>query len=664
MPPLEWHNKLLEAKKLRQQEELRSQSDTNMTDDSDPCNTTTSNSTYTSNTVAPIIFDCRNTYETDVGIFDGAIPLQTTTFKDTWGAIEQKLANKPKDTPIYMYCTGGIRCVKVGAYVTQELGYTNVNRLAGGIIAYDRAITTNFTTTAATDNSSLPTTSTTTIDEEETIHHDNNDNHNESREETMNQPSSFAAIDKSNNNSNKTEATTSTTSLFRGINFVFDGRLGRKITDDAFGTCVTCGSKATFVSNCRNNNCHKRMVQCETCISNYFGTCSTACCNRYNMLQQQQQQKQQFTTNVHSSTVLQQSSTSTTNVHNNVADTEIEHGSTQSYTSLDSYSLGHSSPLPEVYPEMEYNTKALIPSGSHMVSGQAQGRLLKQLATMTREGRILEFGTFTGYATACLLEGSIEAGKAIGVTTVGSRASGPFVLSMERDMKAFEIAVAQLNIISEYGFHGHTAMEAMCTLRSIDSMKGSKSSTNFIDNQSSTVTTTDNIASCEIMKVSDALATIEEMAFIRSTATKQGEEDNYIAPFDLVFIDADKTRLLEYVEVCLNTDFILKKGGLIIVDNVLWKGLVLEASAGGLTSTGSSSSNKGGDDSNNNNQSDSDSDNENDEGFTIPMELRKNRRARKLANKLHRFNSAIVKDPRVEVLVLPIRDGLSIIRKK
>jgi predicted O-methyltransferase YrrM len=49
---------------------------------------------------------------------------------------------------------------------------------------------------------------------------------------------------------------------------------------------------------------------------------------------------------------------------------------------------------------------------------------------------------------------------------------------------------------------------------------------------------------------------------------------------------------------------------------------------------------------------------------TEELERRKNRRARKLANKMHRFNSEIVRDPRVEVLVLPIRDGLSVIRKK
>jgi predicted sulfurtransferase/predicted O-methyltransferase YrrM len=630
MPPLEWHTKLLEAKILREEEEQKKQSNVNTEENSDK--------------QVPIILDCRNTYETDVGIFDGAIPLQTTTFKDTWDAIENQLIDKPKDTPIYMYCTGGIRCVKVGAYVTQQLGYTNVNRLAGGIIAYDRALTTNFTTTV-------------NVQSEEKLDQDSKDVSNDEQvgQTTVStRPTQEPAID--------TSITKSTTSLFKGTNFVFDGRLGRTITDDAIGTCITCGCKTTFVSNCRNNNCHKRMVQCTNCHTTYYGTCSTACRNRYNLLQQKQQHQQQQQQPANENIIVQSSTTSDTDDAESIETMSVQ----QPYTSIDSYSIGHSSPLPAVYPEMEFNTKALIPSGSHMVSGQAQGRLLKQLASMTREGRVLELGTFTGYATSCFLEGSIEAGKVIGTKVCGSRSNGPFVLSMERDMKAFDVAVSQLQIISEHGFHGDTAMEAMCSLRSnTDPAKVSSKSSGFVDNQSITVTTPDNIASCEIMKVSDALATIEEMALLCSTQQPHREEtkmnDEYIAPFDLVFVDADKTRLLEYVEVCLNTDYILKKGGLIVVDNVLWKGLVLNASSGGTKINNNGDNN---DDDNDCANSQSDSDNENVEGFTIPIELRKNRRARKLANKLHRFNTAIVKDQRVEVLILPIRDGLSIIRKK
>jgi predicted O-methyltransferase YrrM len=291
------------------------------------------------------------------------------------------------------------------------------------------------------------------------------------------------------------------------------------------------------------------------------------------------------------------------------------------FQSVDDYSNGHSSPAPSAYNEMEFNTKALIPSGAHMVSGRSQGQLLTQFASMSREGRVLELGTFTGYATACLLEGSYNAGQATSAKN-GNLNGGPFVLSMERDHKAYEVAVAHLKILSKYGTTGDAAAEALCALRHGDQGAPAVS-------EDSVVVDYRGVAGCELRRVTDALASLESMA---------STDDNGVAPFDLVFVDADKTRLLDYVEACLSTDRILKKGGHIIVDNVLWKGLVVEAAQGDFSS--------------------SDDDNETDD------QLRKNRRARKLANTMHRFNRAIVEDPRVEVLVLPVRDGLSVIRKR
>jgi hypothetical protein len=41
---------------------------------------------------------------------------------------------------ITLYVTGGIRCVKINAYLEQVLGFTNVSRLAGGIISYTREL--------------------------------------------------------------------------------------------------------------------------------------------------------------------------------------------------------------------------------------------------------------------------------------------------------------------------------------------------------------------------------------------------------------------------------------------------------------------------------------------------------------------------------------------
>jgi predicted sulfurtransferase len=77
------------------------------------------------------ILDCRNSYESDVGKFKNAIPLNTTFFRESWDSLEAVLKDVPKDAPIMTYCTGGIRCVKVNAYLEQKMGYTNVGRLKG-----------------------------------------------------------------------------------------------------------------------------------------------------------------------------------------------------------------------------------------------------------------------------------------------------------------------------------------------------------------------------------------------------------------------------------------------------------------------------------------------------------------------------------------------------
>lgn len=84
--------------------------------------------------------------------------------------------------------------------------------------------------------------------------------------------------------------------------------------------------------------------------------------------------------------------------------------------------------------------------------------------------------------------------------------------------------------------------------------------------------------------------------------------------FDLVFIDADKKQYLNYFELCFNK---IQKGGVILTDNVLWDGKVLQ------------------------NTSPIDDD----------------------TKAILDFNRTISSDKRVEVIILPLRDGISIIRK-
>ena len=86
-------------------------------------------------------------------------------------------------------------------------------------------------------------------------------------------------------------------------------------------------------------------------------------------------------------------------------------------------------------------------------------------------------------------------------------------------------------------------------------------------------------------------------------------------PYDFAFIDANKREYLKYYELVLP---LLRPGGVLVADDVLWDGKVYadpvphDAQTAGLVA----------------------------------------------------FNDFVAKDPRVEVVVLPLRDGLSIIRKK
>jgi len=65
--------------------------------------------------------------------------------------------------------------------------------------------------------------------------------------------------------------------MFKGKNFVFDERLGERITDDVIAECHQCGSKADTHTNCKNEGCHLLFIQCPECAAKYEGCCSDAC---------------------------------------------------------------------------------------------------------------------------------------------------------------------------------------------------------------------------------------------------------------------------------------------------------------------------------------------------------------------------------------------------
>lgn len=66
-------------------------------------------------------------------------------------------------------------------------------------------------------------------------------------------------------------------SQFIGKNFVFDERLGERITEDIIAACHQCGKPADTHVNCVNEACHLLFIQCDECREKYEGCCSTAC---------------------------------------------------------------------------------------------------------------------------------------------------------------------------------------------------------------------------------------------------------------------------------------------------------------------------------------------------------------------------------------------------
>jgi len=100
-----------------------------------------------------------------------------------------------------------------------------------------------------------------------------------------------------------------------------------------------------------------------------------------------------------------------------------------------------------------------------------------------------------------------------------------------------------------------------------------------------------------------------KIKFIKGNA--QESIDSVDVELDMVYLDGDKLRYQLYVEKVLPK---LKKGGLIVADNVLWDGMVLD-----------------------------------------PQDHK--------SKAIDDFNRCVSLDPRVEVILLPIRDGVSLIRK-
>ena len=77
---------------------------------------------------------------------------------------------------------------------------------------------------------------------------------------------------------------------FHGKNFVFDDRLGERITDEVIAHCHQCGTTADTHTNCLNDGCHLLFIQCEKCAREFDGCCSKECKDIFALPQEEQKE--------------------------------------------------------------------------------------------------------------------------------------------------------------------------------------------------------------------------------------------------------------------------------------------------------------------------------------------------------------------------------------
>jgi UPF0176 protein len=66
-------------------------------------------------------------------------------------------------------------------------------------------------------------------------------------------------------------------SKFIGKNFVFDERVGERITEHVIAQCHQCGEPCDTHVNCANDDCHLLFIQCEKCAEKMNGCCTPEC---------------------------------------------------------------------------------------------------------------------------------------------------------------------------------------------------------------------------------------------------------------------------------------------------------------------------------------------------------------------------------------------------
>jgi UPF0176 protein len=77
---------------------------------------------------------------------------------------------------------------------------------------------------------------------------------------------------------------------FVGKNFVFDERLGERISEEVIATCHQCGKSCDNHTNCSNDACHILFIQCDSCKETYNDCCSIECKDIYELPEEEQKE--------------------------------------------------------------------------------------------------------------------------------------------------------------------------------------------------------------------------------------------------------------------------------------------------------------------------------------------------------------------------------------
>ena len=84
-------------------------------------------------------------------------------------------------------------------------------------------------------------------------------------------------------------------SKFIGKNFVFDDRLGERVTEDIIANCHLCNNKSDNHTNCKNDACHLLFIICKDCDKKLLGCCSLECKEIYQLpIEDQRKIRKQF----------------------------------------------------------------------------------------------------------------------------------------------------------------------------------------------------------------------------------------------------------------------------------------------------------------------------------------------------------------------------------